>query len=75
MVERDDEPIPTPPEDDGGGQRQQDTDVKKEKRAKTHHVSDEAKEIADNLINSFKEIFKDEKVKWPDTGFHRSRWW
>ncbi|KKK71919.1 hypothetical protein LCGC14_2909100 [marine sediment metagenome] len=55
-----DEPTPKP-DDDGGEGRQRDTDT--------------AKEIADNLINSFKEIFKDEKVKWPDTGFHRSRWW
>ena len=52
---------PTPEEDDGGEQRQKNTD--------------EAKEIADALIGSFKEIFKDEKVEWPNTGFHRSRWW
>ena len=65
----------TPEDDDGGEQRQRDTDAEREKRASNHYVPDEAKEIADNLIESFKEIFKDEKAEWPDTGFHRSRWW
>ena len=64
---------PTPePDDDGEGQRQRDTD---EKRASNHYVPTDAKEIADSLVESFKEIFKDEKTEWPKTGFHRGRWW
>ena len=51
----------SPEEDDGEKQRQQDTDT--------------AKEIADKLILSFKEIFKDEKVKWPDSGPHKGKLW
>ena len=61
MVQGDDEPTPTPPEDDGGEGRQRDTDT--------------AKEIADKLIGSFKEIFKDEKPEWPKTGPHKGRLW
>ena len=55
----------TPEPDDGGEQRQRDTDVKKEKRAKTHHVSDEAKEISQNLLDEFKKIFDPDGADFP----------
>ncbi len=48
-----DEPTPTPPEDDGEKQRQRDTDV--------------AKEITNNLLSAFNDIFKDEGANFPTT--------
>ena len=65
MVQGDDEPTSTPPEDDGGEQRQQDTDGEREKRAKTHYVSDEAKEISQNLLDEFKKIFDPDGADFP----------
>ncbi len=66
---------PTPePEDDGEELRQRDTDVEREKRAKTHYVSDEAKEISQNLLDEFKKIFDPDGAEFP-TDKHGGKWW
>ena len=54
-----DEPTPEP-EDDGEKERQRDTDT--------------AKEISDNLLKEFKNIFKPEGASFPTTE-HKGKWW
>jgi hypothetical protein len=70
-----DDPTPDHDEDEAfEKQRQQDIDLEKEKRASPHRVSDEAKEISQNLLDEFKKIFDPEGANFP-TDEHKGKWW